>query len=115
MGKNKVGYKNESILNESSDLAARAYRGLCSTCRHSEVCNYLRYPHRPVIQCEEFEGIIGTSDKTTNADPKPVCKMNSKIGQESKQYQGICKICEKRETCTFPKPEGGVWHCDECE
>jgi len=28
-------------------------------------------------------------------------------------YMGLCKSCANRETCTFPKPEGGVWHCEE--
>jgi (2Fe-2S) ferredoxin/predicted RNA-binding Zn-ribbon protein involved in translation (DUF1610 family) len=29
------------------------------------------------------------------------------------KYRGLCLNCAKREFCTFPKPEGGVWHCDE--
>jgi hypothetical protein len=29
--------------------------------------------------------------------------------------KGLCAHCDKRETCTLPKPEGGVWHCDEYE
>jgi NADH-quinone oxidoreductase subunit E len=29
------------------------------------------------------------------------------------KYKGLCLNCANRETCTFPKPEGGVWHCDE--
>ena len=31
------------------------------------------------------------------------------IGRE----MGLCSHCENREFCTYPKPEGGVWHCDE--
>ncbi len=27
--------------------------------------------------------------------------------------RGLCSICEGREACTFVKPEGGVWHCEE--
>lgn len=26
---------------------------------------------------------------------------------------GLCSNCELRSTCTFAKPEGGVWRCDE--
>jgi hypothetical protein len=26
---------------------------------------------------------------------------------------GLCSTCENSETCTFQKPEGGVWHCEE--
>ena len=28
-------------------------------------------------------------------------------------YRGLCSLCENRTTCTYPKPEGGVWHCEE--
>lgn len=28
-------------------------------------------------------------------------------------YKGLCSNCEERATCIYPKPEGGVWHCDE--
>ncbi len=26
---------------------------------------------------------------------------------------GLCMNCENRFSCTFPVPEGGVWHCEE--
>ncbi|MHC4505741.1 MAG: hypothetical protein ACYTFI_20745, partial [Planctomycetota bacterium] len=29
------------------------------------------------------------------------------------RYRGLCGNCEERRSCTFPKPEGGVWHCEE--
>lgn len=28
-------------------------------------------------------------------------------------YKGLCITCEKRETCTIPEPEGGIWRCKE--
>lgn len=28
-------------------------------------------------------------------------------------HQGLCVNCDVRETCTFSKPEGGVWYCEE--
>ncbi|MBX3393880.1 MAG: hypothetical protein KF841_00790 [Phycisphaerae bacterium] len=27
--------------------------------------------------------------------------------------KGLCATCELRETCTFPRPESGVWRCEE--
>lgn len=27
--------------------------------------------------------------------------------------QGLCTTCELRESCTFTKPESGVWRCEE--
>jgi hypothetical protein len=26
---------------------------------------------------------------------------------------GICSNCDNCRTCVFPKPEGGIWHCEE--
>jgi hypothetical protein len=34
---------------------------------------------------------------------------------DREKYPGICSTCAKRDTCTFPKPEGGVWQCEEFE
>jgi hypothetical protein len=28
-------------------------------------------------------------------------------------HRGLCINCDVRGTCTFPKPEGGVWFCEE--
>jgi len=28
-------------------------------------------------------------------------------------FLGLCVNCEDRETCIYPKPEGGVWRCEE--
>jgi hypothetical protein len=25
----------------------------------------------------------------------------------------LCSNCEDRHVCIYPKPVGGVWHCDE--
>jgi hypothetical protein len=33
-------------------------------------------------------------------------------GLES-DLKGLCVNCDNRHTCTFPKPEEGVWHCEE--
>jgi hypothetical protein len=29
------------------------------------------------------------------------------------EFEGLCVNCANRETCLVPKPEGGVWHCEE--
>jgi hypothetical protein len=28
---------------------------------------------------------------------------------------GLCRNCARLSDCTYPKPAGGVWHCDEYE
>jgi hypothetical protein len=29
--------------------------------------------------------------------------------------KGLCRTCVHAATCSFPKPPGGVWQCDELE
>ncbi|HTS66225.1 MAG TPA: hypothetical protein VMS37_25420 [Verrucomicrobiae bacterium] len=34
-------------------------------------------------------------------------------GGHSTKFLGLCSNCDNRETCVYPKPEGGVWRCEE--
>ena len=54
---------------------------------------------------------------TTNTNsPKTDGKNNFQVrGEDSEKYKGLCKNCKKRKTCKLPKPEGGVWRCEEYE
>jgi len=91
-------------------------KGLCSTCKKASFCTFPRLSGRPVVQCEEFEGIesppngevgnLKTLPSARRVNPPP-------SGEGSETYRGLCKFCAKRDSCTFPKPEGGVWHCEE--
>jgi hypothetical protein len=33
--------------------------------------------------------------------------------EDKEVFKGLCVNCANRHTCLFPKPEGGVWHCEE--
>jgi hypothetical protein len=80
--------------------------GLCSTCRLSATCTFPRQAGRPIRFCDEFEG----EQKVEAAKPQTSAK--KVIVNDLK---GLCRLCDKAATCTFPKAEGGVWHCDEYE
>ncbi len=89
--------------------------GICTTCRHSATCVYLAGAKRPVLYCEEFgPGEVPPAGKTPKASSSkgssPASQADGKISVE---LMGLCVDCENRHTCTFPKPEGGVWHCEE--
>ena len=80
-------------------------QGLCSTCNKNNACSHAKDTEQPVLQCEEFDGYA--------ADPARA-KGKTTIGEkDSGKYKGLCANCGIRETCTYPKPEGGVWHCEE--
>ena len=89
--------------------------GLCQTCMHAPNCAFSQTRGSPVLQCEEFEaeaalpakgetGAVSAAGPGVDAAPD----MNG-----SGKYKGLCANCENRDTCTFPKSEEGVWHCEE--
>ena len=90
-----------------------AYRGLCSTCRNATDCTFPREPNKPVFYCEEFETEPFVSTKTTGKDLDSAVALPIPEERDSGGYAGLCSDCEDRETCTFPRAEGGVWHCEE--
>jgi hypothetical protein len=49
------------------------------------------------------------TDPPASAEPRP----SSNNGDRSTKFLGLCSNCDNRETCTYPKPEGGVWRCEE--
>ncbi len=92
------------------------HAGLCSCCNGASTCTYPKIPGRSILECEEFDGIL--PDPTGGVDVKnvsPLSLVDPSISSETgpHEYRGLCSNCEERTTCTYPKPEGGVWHCDE--
>ena len=89
------------------------YRTLCSSCRHASTCTFPRDPQKPALYCEEFEIDTPPSKKTPGiAKSRPVKPSDAKA-EGSPKLIGLCSDCENSKTCAFPKPEGGVWHCEE--
>jgi len=99
------------------------YRSLCSSCRNSGDCAFQKDRQKPVLYCEEFEidrlqpGVFiclkaGPSAKIAGKEKSsPTAPVDAK--EDSGKFIGLCSNCDNRRTCTFPKPEGGVWHCEE--
>ena len=85
------------------------YRGLCLTCKHTLFCTYQRDRTQPVLFCEEFNGDVLITNKAPTKTHLDTTQMEESLGK----YLGLCKYCEIRETCKFPKPIAGVWHCKE--
>jgi hypothetical protein len=82
--------------------------GLCLTCKFDPDCIYEARSDRAILQCEQFEMGFRQS-------PAPALPIRSAAPRatESSAYPGLCSNCENRETCIYPKPEGGVWRCEE--
>ena len=94
------------------------YGGLCMTCVHSSTCTFPRRKDQPVLYCEEFDDGGGCPTEIADTDdplvPEPQAQVTD-VTHEPPRHTGLCTTCDNRETCTFPKPEGGIWHCEEFE
>ncbi|MFC1563648.1 hypothetical protein ACFL6G_01870 [candidate division KSB1 bacterium] len=102
--------------NKNAGRKKTKYKGLCPYCKHSTECTFPRDPECPVYHCEEFDDDI--------PDDKKIAIITDKSTFEKNLYEsprpeikglGLCSNCEHRESCTFPKSEGGVWRCEEYE
>jgi len=89
------------------------YRGLCSTCKHAPNCTFPSDVQRPAFYCEEFEIDIAPSRKTSEDRASQSTASSIAVAEETSELIGLCNDCESRQTCVFPKPEGGIWHCEE--
>ncbi len=89
-----------------AEKKAFAPLGLCSTCKLAATCTFPRQAGHPIRFCDEFEG-----EQKVEA-PKPKASTKKVTVNDLK---GLCRLCDKAATCTFPKGEGGVWHCEEYE
>jgi hypothetical protein len=89
------------------------HRGLCSTCKHAPTCTFPGDVQRPAFYCEEFEIEIAPATKTSEASTSLLTTSSIVAAEDSAGLIGLCSDCESRQTCVFPKPEGGIWHCEE--
>jgi hypothetical protein len=94
---------------EADSGVSGPYRDLCSNCNHAETCCNRRGSNRPVFFCEEFDVFVpvqasAVSESMSTQQPKR---------QNVSRGIGLCVNCDNAKTCTLPKPEGGVWHCEE--
>lgn len=89
--------------------------GLCSTCIHADHCVNCRTATRPIQFCEQFE--CNSPNPGPSSRPSPVAARKSNPGSTARPeppgLKGLCVNCECRFDCCLPKPEGGVWHCEE--
>ena len=98
------------------------HRDLCRTCKNRETCTYPKVRGRPIHYCseheswQECEGDVSLAllkvDNTLPVSPPPNIG-NPFMDPDEERPRGLCVNCENREDCTFPKPPGGVWHCEE--
>jgi len=111
-----VSHPLKAKKEEKTYIDKNRYLGLCSYCKSAPNCTFVRNPDRPVCECEEFDESIYAPVRVPNQ--KNVLLKNLSNSPSTSEdpfhlYKGLCSQCEERANCIYPKPEGGVWHCEE--
>ena len=83
------------------------FYGICVNCDSKDDCAYRQDPDKPILFCEQYEVSTIPPQKIS------LIKQEKQTETESNNFRGLCMNCESRSSCMFPKPEGGVWHCEE--
>jgi hypothetical protein len=84
--------------------------GLCASCKFDPGCIYESGSGVAILQCEQFE--MGAPRQTV----RPASTQSRSVPGYAKDrngYAGLCANCDNQVECTYPKPEGGVWRCEE--
>ncbi len=97
--------QDELVLEREEGL----YGGLCATCVNASGCTFPRDPGRPILSCDEFD----VAGKLPTRAFTPAIPAPDPQDAEDMELKGLCRQCAIRITCRYPKPEGGVWYCDE--
>lgn len=109
-------FKLEAMPRVAKRPAAREIQkneGLCRDCVAADTCTFPRDPSRPVRSCEEFEG--GEFTPSRPAAPGDLTSVPPSMADTAAatELKGLCRECARRLDCRYPKPPGGVWHCEE--
>lgn len=82
--------------------------GLCATCEHAPYCTHPRASGAPVLECDDASVLSITIAPVTGIDV-----VSGPARPFRASARGLCATCVRLGDCTYPRPEGGVWHCDE--
>ena len=91
--------------------------GLCMTCNNAPGC-YYRARRGPALFCEMFDNYMPPVERINSAQASPLVDSAVAPRAPEKQvskYAGLCMNCDHRQACAYPKPEGGIWHCEDYE
>lgn len=96
------------------------YLAICSTCNHAPGCAHrMRNAGVPIWECENYDDYVRLNGTFVGGDAASAAAPGRSRPRDGDallvEYRGLCKNCATREYCSFPRPEGGVWHCEEYE
>ena len=104
-----IGGKEENIVSGIVE-----YNDLCTTCNYRPDCVRRKRHGKPVLYCEEFDDYQPPRKKVQRGFAEYDSQEKVEISRlASERSLGLCSFCENRDSCTIPKNEGGIWHCEE--
>jgi len=81
--------------------------GLCPTCKFRRGCVFREKRGVDALYCEMFEHrAFGDGP-----EGQPSARENDTGGDGG--ARGLCATCAGAATCAHPRPEAGIWHCEE--
>ncbi len=92
------------------------FKGLCTTCRYAAGCTFPHFHVKTVEDCLEFETAKPLSGHRHAEEPNGGAgetKSRQKDRIEAMKPQGLCRTCDRMKSCSFEKPDSGVWFCEE--
>lgn len=87
--------------------------GICTTCVKRSVCVFFKAAEGTVFHCEEFDDGNLPLRKEYDASMPVLLDLKPFEANGAGEYRGLCSYCKNCKKCTYPKPEGGIWHCEE--
>lgn len=94
--------------------------GICRTCRAAGECTFPKPFLRSIIQCAAYEPPLpeaafeparsGAAGQRRKSQAGPA---TSDAAGPADRIPGLCRTCAIRLECKYPRPESGVWHCEE--
>lgn len=79
-------------------------KNLCDSCAKGSRCSGRPDNGIPIHFCNDFIMKDLTEESPHN--------QNYERPNET-TYLGLCENCENKKHCQLPRPQGGVWHCEE--
>ena len=90
--------------------------GLCTTCNNASDCVYRSQRGFDATYCETYVcysmTVVG-SDETDDTESNITSAKSTSRKKTQHLDRGLCSNCENCDKCHLPKPDGGVWHCEE--
>jgi hypothetical protein len=107
--RNTTTVLNPAAKEKRVDRFTPAIVGLCAHCINAADCTYPKDPDKPALNCDEFAGY------TERPAAKAAPRKNAAVEAEPAPglNRGLCRTCANSKDCTFPKPDGGIWRCEE--